>query len=610
MRKTGITQIGIDCKDDVSHIRVWAPNAKQVNCFFVQKNLTLPLEKREFGYWYGESSLVESGDQYKIEIDGASYPDPASRCQPEGVHGPSEVVNLKYPWTDHAYVPPVQDKLIIYELHVGTFSATHDFAGVIAKIPHLKDLGINAIEIMPISQFPGERNWGYDGVFSFAVQHSYGGVRGLQQLVDACHAANIAVILDVVYNHFGPEGNYLPHFGPYFTDKYHTPWGNAVNYDDQLNYGIRDFVLANVTMWMEQFHIDGLRMDAVHAIKDFGAVHLLQEIRLKTDHIISKTAKKRYLFVECDLNDRRFLDPLKANGFAMDAQWLDEFHHALRVSVGEPKIGYYEEFSGINDLAKSYEKAYVFDGCYSSHRQKFFGGNADGITGDRFIVFSQNHDQIGNRMLGERSAALYSRETTRLMALAVFMSPYIPLLFMGEEWGTKRPFQYFVSHGDPTLVEHVREGRKSEFAAFHQQHKDIPDPQDRSTFQCSVLDWDELKKDVYSEQLSYYKSLISLRSKHIIWKNIQREDLQIKSIPEKKVLIIIVAKGRDQLLALLNFSEDSQVVSMGSNVMWQLICDTNTMHLSVSIEESQNLTGDIEIKARSGLVFQQIGHIE
>lgn len=605
MQHTGVTQLGVRWINNQAHIRIWAPWATTVDCLLTEREIVIPLAKQEYGYWYSQSDLPRHDERYKIIVDGTAYPDPASLFQPEGVHGPSAMVDLSYAWTDQNYLAPLQQELIIYELHVGTFSDKHDFYGVIDRIPYLKDLGVNAIELMPLGQFPGERNWGYDGVYSFAVQNSYGGAPALQQLVDACHQADIAVILDVIYNHFGPEGNYLPAFGPYFTAKYHTPWGDAVNYDDELNHGARDFVLANVRMWFEDFHIDGLRMDAVHVIKDFGPAHILQDIRRLTDNIVAESGKQRYLFVECDLNDRRFLDPLEVNGFAMDGQWLDEFHHALRVAAGEEKIGYYKEFEGITHLAKAYEKAYVFDGCYSSYRQKFFGTDSDGIEGNRFIVFSQNHDQVGNRMLGERSASLYSAETTRLMAFAVFLSPYIPLLFMGEEWGTKKTFQYFVSHSDRQLVKNVQQGRKEEFREF-QTNGEVPDPQDKATFQRSVLDWNELEKPPFRQHYLYYNALIVLRKSHPVLKNLSREDISVDCLPKQNVLLLRAGKGKSKLLAVMNFSEAAQRIFLDDDQKWLLIFDSQSGKTDRMDHERAQLSQKLTVSAHSGLLFESM----
>ncbi|WP_312335995.1 malto-oligosyltrehalose trehalohydrolase [Sphingobacterium sp.] len=605
MRKTGVNHIGIRFRGDLCQIRVWAPMAKNVSCRLAENGEEITLHPEQYGYWYVESNLIAAGDFYKISVDGKEFPDPASRAQPKGVHGPSQAVDLEFPWTDQNYQPAAQSDFIIYELHVGTFTSSHSFDGVIRKIPYLKNLGITAIEIMPVAQFPGERNWGYDGVFPFAVQDSYGGAAELQRLVDACHEVNIAVILDVVYNHIGPEGNYLPNFGPYFTDKYHTPWGEALNYDDRFCHGQRDFVLNNVRMWLEDFHIDALRMDAVHAIKDFSAHHILQEIRKETDDIIATSGKDRYLFVECDLNDRRFLDPLAKNGFGMDAQWLDEFHHALRVAVGEAKRGYYEEFNGLDDLAKAYEKAYVFDGNYSFHREKFFGTDANGISGDRFIVFCQNHDQVGNRMLGDRAASLYPQERTRLMAFAVFMSPYLPLLFMGEEWGTESAFPYFVSHGDPELVELVRAGRKQEFRDFLTDSQ-IPDPQDEAIFRKAVLDWDELNLESYQQHLLYYKSLIAFRKTNPLMKNLQRDELTVESLHDKNILLLHVKKDDSCMCIIMNFSDHTQQIKLSTDLQWKLLFDTYKMTKGISMDTVVSDSANVSLLPWSGNVYTSV----
>lgn len=575
MNKTGIERLGMHREGDTLQLTVWAPAAKAVHCVLQHPEESFALRPGDYGYWHGEHPAAGRQElTYWLEVDGNTYPDPASRAQPQGVHGPSAWVDLAYAWTDGDYRAPAMADLIIYELHVGTFSDSHDFAGVIERIPHLLSLGINAIEIMPIAQFPGERNWGYDGVLPFAVQHSYGGAKGLQQLVDACHAAGIAVILDVVYNHVGPEGNYLPNFGPYFTDKYGTPWGQAINYDDAWSQGVRDYVLANVRMWFTDFHIDGLRLDAVHAIKDFSPSHLLQDLRRLTDAIMAERNSAHYLIVECDLNDRRYLDALDTRGFAMDAQWIDEFHHALRVAVGEEKKGYYKEFNGLAHLAKAYSDAYVFDGGYSEHRHKFFGTKATGLDGDRFIVFSQNHDQIGNRMLGERSGVLFSAAKQRLMAAAVLLSPFTPMLFMGEEWGSKRPFQYFVSHGDEELVEAVRNGRKQEFADF-QAEGSPPDPQAKSTFANSMIDWQELHSPESSQMLHYYSALIKLRKDLADMHPARREQWQVRLLEQQTSLLLTLQDEGAQALCLLNFSAERQAYSLPQDEGWQLLLNSD-----------------------------------
>ncbi|RYY61327.1 MAG: malto-oligosyltrehalose trehalohydrolase, partial [Chitinophagaceae bacterium] len=472
--------------DGSVEIRVWAPLKKGVG--LERGGRLLPLLAEEGGYWTLRSTDLQPGDRYQLRVEGGeALPDPASLSQPDGVHGPSEIVDpARFAWNDSHWENPELDRYLLYELHTGTFSPEGTFAGIESRLDHLVALGVTAIELMPVAQFPGGRNWGYDGVFPFAVQQSYGGAEGLQHLVDACHRRGLAVVLDVVYNHLGPEGNYLGAYGPYFTGKYQTPWGGALNFDDAWSDGVRRYFIENALMWLRDFHIDALRLDAVHAIKDFGASHFLRDLRLCVDQLQSETGRRHYLIVECDLNDPRFIDPVEEKGFGMHSQWIDEFHHALRVTATGEQSGYYADFSGISQLAKAYRDAYVYDGQWSEHRKKHFGQPAKNNPGRQFIVFSQNHDQVGNRMLGERCSALVSFEMLKLMAGAVLTAPFLPMLWMGEEWGEQNPFLYFVSHTDPELAIAVREGRKKEFAAFHAQGE-APDPVSEETFLRSKL---------------------------------------------------------------------------------------------------------------------------
>ncbi|WP_437919865.1 malto-oligosyltrehalose trehalohydrolase [Sphingobacterium sp. LRF_L2] len=593
--------LGITLQESHALIHVWAPGAKEVTCLLEDTGLSIPLLPQPLGYWSAESDKLYVGQHYYFVIDGKKYPDPASRSQPLGVHGPSAIVDIDFNWQDQNYSPPAFNELIIYELHVGTFTSTGTFHAITEKIPYLKELGINAIEIMPIAQFPGNRNWGYDGVFSFAVQHAYGGAKELQKLVNACHQEGIAVFLDVVYNHFGPEGNYLEYFAPYFTEKYRTPWGKAINYDDAWSYGVRHFMVSNALSWFKDFHIDGLRMDAVHAMKDFSPVHVLQEIRKETDKYIAQDGKSRYLIAECDLNDTRFLEPLKKNGFALDAQWVDEFHHALRVAVGEERKGYYSEFNGVEHLAKAYNDAYVFDGGYSEHRKNFFGSKTAGFSGNRFIVFSQNHDQVGNRMLGERSGTLYGANTQRLMALAVFLSPYIPMLFMGEEWNASTPFQYFVSHSDIELIAAVREGRKKEFRDFH-QNENTPDPQEISTFTRSVLNWNELKKKNHISMFLYYKALLDLRKTNKLLNNIERNHVAVEHDIARELIVLTIENDQSQLKCFMNFSTEVQWVDFRCTADWALLLDTEELAWGGHKTNEWN-SEQIHLAPRSGIVF-------
>jgi maltooligosyltrehalose trehalohydrolase len=545
--------LGCNLTDEGAEIIVWAPNAKKVS--ITSNEFRLELEIGERGYWFGKTDLLKEGSLYKIELDGEQLvPDPASLSQPEGVHGFSEILNLKdFEWSDQAWANYPLHKYIIYELHCGTFSDKENFAGIEEHILHLKELGITAIEIMPVAQFAGNRNWGYDGVFPFAVQNSYGGAKALQKLVNICHANQIAVVLDIVYNHMGPEGNYFGAFGPYFTDKYKTPWGQAVNFDDAYCDEVRRYFIENVLMWFRDFHIDALRLDAVHAIKDFSAVHILNEIRQYLDAFNEKAGRKHYLIIENDLNDARFINTPDIGGYGMDAQWIDEFHHALRVTSGNGRQGYYADFNGIEHLAKAYMDAYVYDGIYSEHRAKTFGIKAKNNPGEQFVVFSQNHDQVGNRMLGERTSTLVSFEMQKLMAAAVMVSPFIPLLFMGEEWAEANPFQYFVSHTDPELADAVRRGRRDEFKDFHMEGE-APDPLAEETYGNSKLQWDMLDKEPHKTMLKYYKELVGIRKSLPALYVLDRQNVHVDVDKDNETLLLHRSYGEEHVICLMNFS--------------------------------------------------------
>lgn len=490
---------------------VWSPLAKKVE-LLPEKGAAIALEAAEMGFWEGRDLPLKTSDNYRIRLDGKNaLPDPASLSQPEGVHGYSRVTDLDdYQWRDAAWRTPTLQELIIYELHVGTYSQRGDFGGLEERLDDLAELGITAIELMPVAQFPGSRNWGYDGVFPYAVQTDYGGARGLQKLVDACHQKGLAVILDVVYNHLGPEGNYLGQFGPYFTGKYQTPWGAAINFDDAWCDGVRHYFIQNALMWLRDFHIDGLRLDAVHAIKDFGPVHFLAQLKEAVADLNLTGGQTHFLMAECDLNDVKYLNPLSVGGYAMDAQWCDEFHHALHAQVTGEVNGYYADFGGMDPLEKTLKEGFVYDGLWSPHRQKIFGSQSSGLAPSRLVVFSQNHDQIGNRILGDRMASLRGYETLKLLAGFTLLSPFTPLLFMGEEHGETQPFLYFTSHGDPHLIEAVRTGRQNEFKDFVKDAM-APDPQSEETFEKSKLTEIARWSMEQSSLRVFYQRLIQLR---------------------------------------------------------------------------------------------------
>ncbi len=599
--------IGINFIDeDKAEVSVWAPLVDNLELVLTEKKIRIPLQKGEHGYWYTMTGDIMPGDRYKFVLNGSEQlPDPASLAQPNGVHEASAVVHLgHFNWSDEGWQTPALDKYIIYELHVGTFSEEETFAGVESKLDYLVALGITAIEIMPVAAFPGSRNWGYDGVYPFAVHTAYGGAAGLQKLVDACHAKGLAVILDVVYNHMGPEGNYFSKYAPYFTDKYQTPWGSAINFDDAHSDEVRRYFIENMLMWFRDFHIDALRLDAVHAIKDLSPKHLLREMRETVDSLAANTGRKYYLLAECDLNDTIYINPIQQNGYGMDAQWIDEFHHALRVSAGNDRIGYYADFDGVAHLAKAYKDAYVYDGQYSEHRQKHFGVKAAENPGKQFIVFSQNHDQVGNRMLGERTSGLVSFEMQKLLAGAVMISPYIPLLFMGEEWGETNPFLYFVSHGSPELIKAVREGRKAEFAAFRWQGE-APDPQDEATFMHSKLQWQLHTEKPHDVMLTYYRDLIALRKNNPVLSTPDRQNLEAVADVNNNTLTLTRWQDDEDVVCFLNFSGQELVMTLPANKeQWFLLFDSATYGGTPALHEEKFFGGnDITQPGESLLIF-------
>jgi len=446
-----------------------------------------------FGYFTCRQSDVRAGLRYAFRLDdGREYPDPASRWQPDGVHQPSALwFPTEYKWGDGSWRGVPREELAVYELHVGAFTPEGTLAAIIPRLGQLAELGVTAIELMPVAQFPGERNWGYDGVHPFAAQNTYGGPRALQELIDAAHQAGLAVLLDVVYNHFGPEGNYLGLFGPYETDRYRTPWGKAVNFDGPESDPVRRFVIDNALFWVRDFHADGLRLDAVHAIHDFSARHILAELQSEVQAEAARAGRVVHVIAESDLNDVRLVVPPERGGHGLDAAWSDDFHHCVHALLTGERDGYYRDFGRPEQLAKAYNDVYVYDGCYSPFRQRRHGNRVGEADRTRFVVSVGNHDQVGNRALGERLTALLPPEARRLACGLLLVSPCVPLLWMGEEYGETRPFPFFSSFGDPQLVEAVRRGRREEFAALEfRWGTEIPDPQSPETFLAAKLQWD------------------------------------------------------------------------------------------------------------------------
>lgn len=500
-----------------TRFRVWAPRAKRVEVALLRnKKSVFPLTADGSGFWTATVEGVGHGDRYQYILDGSKRrPDPASRYQPLGVHGPSEVVDLVRGLRGTKRSPaagwkgPEIEDLIFYELHVGTFTPGGTFRDAIGKIGYLKKLGVTCVEIMPVAAFPGKRNWGYDGVGLYAVQAAYGGPQGLASFVDACHAVGMAVCLDVVYNHFGPEGNYLNDFGPYFTPKYHTPWGSALNYDDVDSDPVRRFMIDNALQWAVDYRIDVLRLDAVHAIFDNGAKHILEEMNDEVQAAARALGRRVHLIAESDLNDSRVVRPKRQGGFGLAGQWSDDFHHAAHVLLTGEHQGYYLDYGTVGQLAKAVRDGFVYDGIYSPSRKRHHGNSSAGLPKHRLVTAVQNHDQVGNRAFGDRLGTLADFEAQKAAAALLLISPNAPLLFMGEEYGETRPFLYFVDHGDAGLIQAVREGRKREFAAFG--WTDVPDPAAIKSFNASKLDWKKLSRPPHRKIWTLYRDLIKLR---------------------------------------------------------------------------------------------------
>jgi maltooligosyltrehalose trehalohydrolase len=468
---------------------------------------------RDANGWWTADREMRHGELYAFVVDGEGpFPDPRSMFQPAGVHGWSQGVDhSRFTWTDARWQPGPLAAAILYELHVGTFSEAGTFEGVIPHLPHLVDLGITHLELMPVCEFSGSRGWGYDGVDLFAPHHAYGGPDDLKRLIDACHACGLAVILDVVYNHFGPAGNYVGKFGPYFTRRYNTPWGDAVNLDDAGSDEVRRFFCDNALMWLRDYHFDGLRLDAVHALIDTSARHFLEQLSAEVDVLEGVLGRHLILIAESDLNDPRIIRAREAGGYGIDAQWSDDFHHALHAMITGERSGYYEDFGTLTHFARALQEAFVYAGARSPHRQRVHGRQVHDVPGWRFVVAAQNHDQVGNRATGERLSHLVSITRLKIAAALLLTAPFVPLLFQGEEWGASSPFQYFTAHEDEELGHCVSEGRRKEFAAFGWKPSSVPDPQSPDTFQRSRLQWGEQASGEHLELLNWHRALVALR---------------------------------------------------------------------------------------------------
>ncbi|MBD1804616.1 malto-oligosyltrehalose trehalohydrolase [Microcoleus sp. FACHB-SPT15] len=589
---------------------VWAPTHEEVAVEVVSPtHRSLPMQKDEWGYFKVLAEDIEPGTLYFYKLGGETdKPDPASHSQPKDVHGPSEVVDhTQMNWTDAGWSGIPLEEMIIYELHVGTFTAEGTFEAIIPRLRELYEFGINAIELMPIGQFPGNRNWGYDGVFPYAAQHSYGGSEGLKKLVDAAHQQGISIILDVIYNHFGPEGNCMSDYAPYFTESYQTAWGNAINFDKQYSYGVRNYFIENALYWFETFHIDALRLDASDNIFDIGVKHFLQELAENVDALSKKQGRKFYLTAENDLSDTKVIRSIEAGGYGIDAQWNDAFHHCLHSLITEEKAGYYEDYGRCEQLAKAFKEGFVYSGQYSPFRKKFHGSDSSAIPGHQFVVFIQNHDQVGNRALGDRLTHLVSFEALKLAAGVLLLAPNIPLIFMGEEYAEDAPFLYFVSHTDQKLVEVVREGRKKDFAAFHLEGEFI-DPFSEDTFKKCQLNWEDRQEGKHKVLLDLYQHLIHLRRTLPALKTLDKQNLEASVIEEDKLMFLHRWSQNSQILCIMNFSEKD--VSFNATLPsgnWQKTLDSSEskwMGLGSTLPDKLRQEQEVTIRPHSFVLYQ------
>jgi maltooligosyltrehalose trehalohydrolase len=609
MDTLGATWLG----DGKCRFVVWAPNVEGVEVHLLTpQDRIVQMQPGERGYFSVELDGVEVGSRYMFRLDGdRERPDPASRYQPDGVHGPSAVVDPNaFAWTDDTWRGVPQQHLVIYELHVGTFSEEGTFDGVIPYLPYLRDLGITALEILPVSQFPGDRNWGYDGVYPYGVQSTYGGPEGFRRLVDAAHAHGLAVLLDCVYNHLGPEGNYLGEYGPYQIDKYQTPWGQAINMDDRHSDEVRRYFIQNGLYWVREYHVDGFRLDATDRIIDESATHFLRAFSSAVHDLGDRMGRRVVVIAESDANDARYIEPTSRNGYGMDAQWGDDFHHALHALLTGERTGYYKDFGTLRHMAKSFRQNFYYDGVYSENRQRTHGNSPRMTSAMQFVVASQNHDQVGNRATGDRLSHITSFESAKLAAAVVLLSPYLPLIFMGEEYAETAPFQYFTSHGDPALREAVSKGRREEFAGFEWQGE-VPDPQDEATFERSKLNHALREGGQHKAMHALYRELLRCRGELPALADLNKDTLEVTPYMREQVLGVHRWSGDHHIAAAFNFSE--QQASVGLDVpegAWRPViatADTRWMGPGVQLPQSAGSDGQISVMlpGRSAVLFER-----
>jgi maltooligosyltrehalose trehalohydrolase len=560
--------------------RLWAPKAKTVQLHLLHPNAQLlDMQREEGGYFQVTVHDLYPGTRYFFRINGQDRPDPASHCQPEGVHGPSQIIPPDFPWEDAGWQGIPLEDYIFYELHVGVFTHEGTFDAIIPYLDTLKALGITAIELMPIAQFPGMRNWGYDGVYPYAPQVSYGDSDGLRRLINACHQRGLAIVLDVVYNHFGPEGNYVQEYGEYFTDAYKSAWGNAVNFDQEQSDEVRRFFIENALHWFVDFHVDALRLDATHTIMDFSAYTFLEQLSESVERIRPQVGRSIYLIAENAKNDVRTVLPVSEHGLGMDAQWNDDFHHALRTLMTCDQTGYYQDYGDLSQLAKAYAEGFYFSGQYSYKLERCFGTNSVDVPPERFVVFAYNHDQIGNRAYGERLGQYLDFDELKLAASVVILSPYLPLLFMGEEYNEPAPFLYFTDFDEKDVADGVRDGREKETAPSNDGEDETPNPESYSTFFRCKLNFALHQQRHHGILWRFYQKLIYLRKTIPALRHLSKQHIDVTVDDSGHVMIVRRWHENSQVLAFYNFHNEPAAMTLpvGS---WALCLDSGAAEWS------------------------------
>ncbi|GGE90184.1 malto-oligosyltrehalose trehalohydrolase [Mycetocola zhadangensis] len=542
-------------------LTVWAPAASRVD--LVLGDSSIPMTRGRDAWWVPASDSLNVGSEtdYGFLIDGEGpFPDPRSLRQPEGVHGLSRTYDpATYRWKDSAWSGRQLAGGVIYEMHVGTFTPDGTLDSAIDRLDHLVELGVDFVEVLPVNGFNGTHNWGYDGVLWYTVSENYGGPAAYQRFVDACHAAGLGVIQDVVYNHLGPSGNYLPKFGPYLTDGPGNTWGSSVNLDGEHSDQVRNYILENALMWLDEYHVDGLRLDAVHALVDSRATHLLEEMATEVAALSAAVRRPLTLIAESDLNDPTLITPREANGYGLDGQWSDDFHHAVHVALSRETTGYYADFEPLSALAKVLTRGFFHDGTFSSFRGRIHGRAIDTerMPAWRLVVANQNHDQIGNRATGDRLSASLDSGQLAIAAALTLTSPFTPMLFMGEEWGAKTPWQFFTSHPEPELGKATAEGRIAEFERMGWDPNVVPDPQEPSTFANSKLNWDELQDVDSARLLDWYRELTALRRSRPDLLDPRFGATSVEFDEDERWLVL----RRGSVAIVINFDEQEHTVS-------------------------------------------------